>query len=983
MKIHCPECQGIFRVQGQEAGTEFDCPFCKARFSYRDKQTVVSQDNPETEVRVEPDSVANLPRSEQPTMKLDSDSEGQPTPTPVAKVVPSELTDLKVGDQLGGYRLEEVIGWGGMSVVFRGTQLSLDRSVAVKILRKDLGQDPEFTQRFLKEAKALADLSHPHIVQVFDQGVHEGNHYLVMEFIDGVSLRDILSERRLSPEEALKIVPELCGALEYAHSKGIVHRDIKPENLMLSRDGTPKIADFGLVRMLGDKNPEVSRLTKTQTILGTLDYMAPEQREGQRDIDHRADIYSLGVVFYEMLTGELPIARFPLPSERVQVDVRLDEVVLKVLAKDRDHRYQRASMVATDLRQIDSKITTVGGHSSPPSKQNFVGRLLTMVQAPAFFIFTLIFLAVVISEPDEDVMVFFSGLALPFYLCHLVMFGILPRPRMPQDQLIYRRPLLMFGALVVFCLVLADPLEDAAPFLIAFFLSCGICLAKWRRKVFRQAGEPVFLAPGQTVPERPVRPAPAPPIPTPTGTIANSSSGAAASVSPAFAAGATPAGAKAVADGAAGSAEAQGSPAAPEPKVRIHTSRPSPIVSTSDQPAPAEAGPATATATTEDQENSAPRKRLSFLVVIGFLFTLVTLAYSVVLWVATSWFDWGSVLAYNEDISFREMRHSLVDNLWQVPPAVFKNGPAVFALGALIPLLLPGLLNLVALIPMQNPNKRGGMLLGVSWFLLILQGIGLLAISGKVHSTVDYYGHGVERGERDSKVAIEAALEDSAETSSPLMRLAKFHRAVRLRQSGYPLPLHGKVVLAEIAKSPDLSPLERMAALVTLDELYRQELSNTSSCKSRKWTQGLLEAAVSEGNPQVREGFIEVLSRSESSVVKELYWHLLWNATREQDHRLGRTAIRWWTESAPREAIAWFSQQYDEVPDRTLERWVENLERSRNHRFRKDRTLRKLLLEPLLQHETLSERVRTLIREGPNTHGGVNYHPPKNVIYDH
>ncbi len=170
-----------------------------------------------------------------------------------------------------------------------------------------------------------------------------------MELVDGANLRQVLATGALSPRQALEIVPQLCDALRYAHDEGVVHRDIKPENLLLDRRGQIKIADFGLAKLVGD---QVDRpLTASQDVVGTAHYMAPEQVESSREVDHRADIYSMGVVFYEMLTGGLPLGRFQLPSQSSNVDGRIDEVVLKTLAKDPRQRYQQASEVKTDLER--------------------------------------------------------------------------------------------------------------------------------------------------------------------------------------------------------------------------------------------------------------------------------------------------------------------------------------------------------------------------------------------------------------------------------------------------------------------------------------------------------------------------------------------------------------------------------------------------------------------------------------------------------
>ena len=234
----------------------------------------------------------------------------------------------------------ELLGKGGMGAVYKARQPGLDRLVAVKILPPEVSRDPAFAERFTRKARALAMLNHPNIVGIYDSGKAGGYFFFVMEYLDGVNLREAMRAGELKSAEALKIVPQICEALQFAHDEGIVHRDIKPENILIDKKGRVKIADFGLAKLLGKTAPEVS-LTGTQQVMGTMHYMAPEQLEGAHDVDHRADIYSLGVTFYEMLTGELPIGRFAAPSKKVQIDVRLDEVVLRSLEKEPEQRYQR------------------------------------------------------------------------------------------------------------------------------------------------------------------------------------------------------------------------------------------------------------------------------------------------------------------------------------------------------------------------------------------------------------------------------------------------------------------------------------------------------------------------------------------------------------------------------------------------------------------------------------------------------------------
>jgi serine/threonine protein kinase len=245
----------------------------------------------------------------------------------------------------------ECLGRGGMGVVYKARQPKLDRWVALKILAPEKEDSPGFAARFSREARALARLSHSHIVAVHDFGQIDRLYYLVMEYVDGVSLRQLLRTRGLSPAEALAIVPPICEALQYAHQRGIVHRDIKPENILLDKQGRVKIADFGVARIL-DPGGKAEALTGASAVVGTPHYMAPEQVERPSSVDHRADIYSLGVVLYEMLTGELPLGRFPPPSDKPDVDARLDQVVLRALEKAPERRYQQASEVKTEVETI-------------------------------------------------------------------------------------------------------------------------------------------------------------------------------------------------------------------------------------------------------------------------------------------------------------------------------------------------------------------------------------------------------------------------------------------------------------------------------------------------------------------------------------------------------------------------------------------------------------------------------------------------------
>ncbi len=248
-----------------------------------------------------------------------------------------------------------LLGAGGMGVVYRARQRGLDRMVALKVLSPGLSADPAFAERFAREARTLARLNHPNIVDVYDLGKTGPLYYFLMEFVDGLNLRQFLQSHRPTLGETLAIGPQICEALEYAHEEGVVHRDVKPENILLHPTGRVKIPDFGISKLLGAT--QAAPLTQPSHVLGTMHYMAPEQFENPLTVDHRADLYSLGVVFYEMLTGELPLGRFAAPSKKAAMDLRLDEVVLKALEKDPELRCQEASELRVQVEAISGMPT--------------------------------------------------------------------------------------------------------------------------------------------------------------------------------------------------------------------------------------------------------------------------------------------------------------------------------------------------------------------------------------------------------------------------------------------------------------------------------------------------------------------------------------------------------------------------------------------------------------------------------------------------
>ena len=274
---------------------------------------------------------------------------------------PPEPSDL--AGRFPDLEIVRLLGRGGMGAVYEARQTRLDRPVALKILPADLGRDPAFAGRFRREARTLAKLSHGNVVGVYDFGTTaagadgEGLFFLVMELVDGPDLRGALrSEAPPTPAEALALVRQICAGLDYAHSRGVIHRDVKPENVLLGRDGTAKLADFGLAKLAGDPDsvPDTAptALTRAGQIMGTPRYMAPEQLSGGDAIDCRADVYAVGVLLYELLTGKLPLGRFEPPSTRAGVDAAWDPIVHRALEADPAARYPTAATLLADLDRL-------------------------------------------------------------------------------------------------------------------------------------------------------------------------------------------------------------------------------------------------------------------------------------------------------------------------------------------------------------------------------------------------------------------------------------------------------------------------------------------------------------------------------------------------------------------------------------------------------------------------------------------------------
>jgi len=256
-----------------------------------------------------------------------------------------------IGENVGPYRIIEQLGQGGMATVFKAYHAALDRYVAIKVLHPAFKEEPNFLSRFQREARVVARLEHQNIVPIYDFAEHKGQPYLVMKFIEGQTLKAHMNEKPLTKEEAVQIVDDVGGALAYAHKQGVLHRDVKPSNVLLSPEGSIYLADFGLARMA---QAGASTLSK-DVMLGTPQYISPEQGQGVRDLDQGTDIYSFGVLLYEMVVGRVPFnadtpfsiihdhiyTPLPLPSTvNPNVPEVVERVLLKSLAKDRKDRFE-------------------------------------------------------------------------------------------------------------------------------------------------------------------------------------------------------------------------------------------------------------------------------------------------------------------------------------------------------------------------------------------------------------------------------------------------------------------------------------------------------------------------------------------------------------------------------------------------------------------------------------------------------------------
>jgi serine/threonine protein kinase len=303
-------------------------------------------------------------------MPEDSDQLPEENHVPFVPPEPAELERM-----LPQYAIQRLIASGGMGAVYAGLQRDLDRPVAIKILPPDAGRDGESIDRFRTEAKAMARLIHPHIPAVFEFAVVEEYCVLVMELVDGSNVFHLIRENLLPSRRAIEVFQQVCDAVHFAHSRSIVHGDIKPGNILVNTDGQAKLADFGLARLMEQSDRDSSSWTP----MGTPEYAAPELYDRNATPDHRADIYSLGVVLHEMLTGAAPSGEFELPATALKLDPRIDEIIARCMEINPDLRYQSVA----EIRQVTREILD-GINAPPPAPpQRAASRKITLAQRKA------------------------------------------------------------------------------------------------------------------------------------------------------------------------------------------------------------------------------------------------------------------------------------------------------------------------------------------------------------------------------------------------------------------------------------------------------------------------------------------------------------------------------------------------------------------------------------------------------------------------
>lgn len=388
----CTRCSGTMAVDNTEAVADLGLhPALEKRYQRTEEPLIPAtkpvSSNDEAAFQVPPQVSIKSKAEQEASLSNAAEAEASPGQTQVARrQKPPPPPDIPL--EIEGYEILEQVGKGAMGAVYRARHLASGRDAAVKVLAEELASRPDFVMRFAREAAALRAVHHSGVVAILDSGEKNGIHYLCMEYVHGLPLRRLLRDGALQPKRALQYARQIVQALAAAHDRGVIHRDLKPENVLVRRpagvnathpDEELVLVDFGLAGIVDEADDPHPNLTKSAITMGTVNYMAPEQRLDAKRVDHRADIYSCGVMLYELMTGDLPLGRFALPTERgVSVPRSVDECIVTALARQPSERFQNAVEMDNALSKI---VHEIKGHtqedailpqkSTRPQKQPF------------------------------------------------------------------------------------------------------------------------------------------------------------------------------------------------------------------------------------------------------------------------------------------------------------------------------------------------------------------------------------------------------------------------------------------------------------------------------------------------------------------------------------------------------------------------------------------------------------------------------------
>lgn len=351
MLLSCNSCRKEYVVSHKIGGTHFICSKCLGR----------SRQHYSTKLGLHPALERRFAVEGDRTTKLHTRFEQRQGFNQAQALHHDKLKDMNLMPSIPGFDIAYQVGRGAMGSVYRARQKKSGRLVAIKVLSQELSLRSDLVARFEREAYALKSLTSKNVVEVIDAGNIDNLHYFAMEFIDGTTLRTRINRSPISLEEAVFITSQMLNGLRDAHKHGIIHRDLKPENVLLAYDSSDfslmpdrvVLVDFGLVGIGGLAFDPHPNLTKSKVTMGTVNYMAPEQHLDAKRVDHRSDLYSAGVILFEMLTGELPLGRYLLPSERgMNLPIELDAILSKALARNLDERYDGAERFLSDLQKL-------------------------------------------------------------------------------------------------------------------------------------------------------------------------------------------------------------------------------------------------------------------------------------------------------------------------------------------------------------------------------------------------------------------------------------------------------------------------------------------------------------------------------------------------------------------------------------------------------------------------------------------------------